>query len=158
MSIQINTSAQRVNRYSDFSLEFSLTKDGVAYTPASFIMVFYVDEWDDCSSRYVASQIDRNPINCYVRGGNIVVYFDSPNFNIGQLKCRFVDMVSNSNFSDGTLDTCTPIFLPVEIVAGAGDTNSVVLGYGSAYFGENHDLVLEGPASPSFGTDNDLTI
>ena len=84
--------------------------------------------------------------------------FDHPGFNLGQLKCRVLDMVDNDNFTDGTLDTCTPITLPVEIVAGAGNTDSVVLGYGAVYFGDNHDLVFEGASAPQFGDNNNLEI
>ena len=158
MNIQINTSSRQVNRYSDFRLTISLTKNGETYVPAAFMMVFYVDSWDDCASRYVASRIDGVNTNCEISGSYIIVNFDHPGFNLGQLKCRVLDMVENAAFSDGTLDTCTPITLPVEIVAGAGNTDNVVLGYGDAYFGDNHDLVLEGAASPSFGNDNNLEI
>jgi hypothetical protein len=48
--------------------------------------------------------------------------------------------------------------LPVEIVAGAGDTDNVVLDYSDVYFGDNHDLVLEGAAAPAFGDNNNLEI
>lgn len=157
MNIEINTSSHRINRYSDFKLTMSLTKDGEAYVPAAFLMVFYVDTWEDCESRYSASLIGGEYTNCEVNGDAITVYFDSPKFNLGQLKCRVLDMVDNANFADGTLDTCTPITLPVEIVAGAGDTDNVVLGYGAVYFGDNHDVVFEG-ASLSFGDNNDLEI
>jgi hypothetical protein len=46
----------------------------------------------------------------------------------------------------------------VEIVAGAGDTDNIVLGYGAVYFGDNHDLVFEGASAPQFGNDNNLEI
>jgi hypothetical protein len=157
MNIEINTSSHRINRYSDFKLTMSLTKDGEAYVPAAFLMVFYVDTWEDCENRYSASLIGGEYTNCEVNGDAITVYFDSPKFNLGQLKCRVLDMVDNDNFADGTLDTCTPITLPVEIVAGAGNTDNVVLGYGAVYFGDNHDVVFEG-ASLSFGDNNDLEI
>lgn len=157
MNININTSNRQVNRYSDFSLELSLTKNGEAYVPASFLMAFYVDNWD-CENHYTASLIDGVYTHCSVHDTTIRVFFDSPGFNLGTLKCRVLDMVDNANFTDGTLDTCTPITLPVEIVAGAGNTDSVVLGYGDAYFGDNHDLVLEGASAPSFGDNNDLEI
>lgn len=158
MSITINTSSHTVNRYSDFQLTMTLLKDDVTYVPAAFLMVFYVDNWDDCCSRYTASYINGAYTNCAVSGTTITVYFNAPGFNLGTLKCRFVDIVDNSAFVDGTLDTCTPITLPVEIVAGAGDTDNIVLGYGAAYFGDNHDLVLEGASAPSFGDNNDLQI
>ena len=77
---------------------------------------------------------------------------------MGTLKCRVVDMVTDADFTDGTLDTCTPITLPVEIVAGAGNTDAVVLGYGAVYFGDDHDLVFEGASAPQFGNDNNLEI
>lgn len=155
--MQINTSSRQVNRYSDFRLTMSLTKNGEPYTPASFVMVFYVDDWADCSSRYAASCLGGVLTNCEINGSTITIFFDHPSFNLGQLKCRVVDMVDDADFSDGTLDTCTPITLPVEIVAGAGNTDNVVLGYGAVYFGDNHDLVFEG-ASASFGENNDLEI
>lgn len=162
MSITINTSdrglSYKVNRYSDFSLEMSLTKNGDTYEPQSFMLVFYVDTWDDCCGRYTASRINGECTNCSVQGAVIRVFFNSPGFNLGQLKCRVVDMVDDANFADGSLDTCTPMTLPVEIVAGPGDTDSIVLGYGAAYFGDNHDLVLEGASAPSFGDNNDLEI
>lgn len=158
MSITINTTGNRVNRYSDFKLTMSLTKNGEAYTPTSFLMVFYVDNWDDCAGHYTASCIGGEFNNCAINGNNITVFFNAPGFNLGQLKCRVLDKVDDSSFSDGTLDTCTPITLPVEIVAGAGETDNVVLDYGNAYFGNNHDLVLEGAASPSFGDNNNLII
>lgn len=158
MNITINTTGRTVNRYSDFKLKMSLTKNGETYIPASFKVVFYVDNWDDCSGHYTASCIDGVFTNCEISGTAIGIFFNSPGFNLGQLKCRFLDMVDDADFSDGSLDTCTPITLPVEIVAGAGDTDSIVLGYGEAYFGNNHDLVLEGPASPAFGPNNNLTI
>lgn len=82
MRIQINTSSHRVNRYSDFTLTFSLTKNGDPYVPQSFIMVFYVDTWDDCCGRYTASCIDGVYNNCSVSGTTITVYFDSPTFNL----------------------------------------------------------------------------
>jgi hypothetical protein len=66
-------------------------------------------------------------------------------------------MVDDSAFGDGTLDTCTPITLPVEIVAGAGDTDCVALDYAEVYFGDDHDMVIEG-ASPSYGNNNNLDI
>lgn len=158
MSIQINTIGRRVNRYSDFKLTLSLTKNGETYVPAAFVMVFYVDSWDDCAGRFTASFIDGVLTNCDVSGTSITIIFNAPKFNIGILKCRVLDIVVDDDFSDGTLDTCTPITLPVEIVAGAGDTDNVVLDYGEAYFGDNHDLVLEGAASPSFGDNNNLEI
>ena len=157
MSIQIVTTDMQVNRYSDFKLTMSLTKNGESYIPASFMIVFYVDSWDDCEGRYVASHINGEYNNCVVSGTTIHVYFDSPGFNLGQLKCRVLDMVENDNFTDGTLDTCTPITLPVEIVAGPGNTDNVVLGFGRVFFDE-HDLVLEGAAAPSFGNENNLEI
>lgn len=157
MRIQINTSSHRVNRYSDFTLTFSLTKNGDPYVPQSFIMVFYVDTWDDCCGRYTASCIDGVYNNCSVSGTTITVYFDAPTFNLGALKCRVIDMVDDSAFGDGTLDTCTPITLPVEIVAGAGDTDCVVLDYAEVYFGDDHDMVIEG-TSPSYGNNNNLDI
>jgi len=130
MDIQTNTAGRKVNRYSDFSVSMSFTKDGVEYMPDSFILVFYVDNLDDCSSRYVASYINGEAVNCKVptSGSAITVFFNQPGFNIGLLKCRVFDIVDDSDFSDGTLDTCTPITLPVEIVAGAGDTDSMELG------------------------------
>lgn len=161
MSITINLpnmSSYSVNRYSDFTLEFSLTKNGEAYEPQAFRIVFYVEDWSDCTSRYTASYIDGVATNCSVHGAVIRVYFNAPGFALGQLKCRFLDMADDANFADGTLDTCTPIAMPVEIVAGAGDTDTIVLGYGAAYFGDNHDLVLEGPSAPSFGDNNNLEI
>lgn len=161
MSIEINTNrdtAFKVNRYSDFSLEFSLMKDGEAYTPEAFKVVFYVDDWADCTSRYVASYIGGEAVNCNVHGAVIRVFFNAPGFNLGRLKCRFMDMSDDTNFADGTLDTCTPMTMPVEIVAGAGDTDTIVLGYGDTYYGDDHDLVLEGGSSPSYGNDNDLEI
>lgn len=159
MGIQINTnsSGRRVNRNSDFKLTFSLLKDGVVYVPASFVMVFYADTWDDCMGRYTASLIDGVYTSCAVEGDMITIFFNSPRFNLGQLKCRVYDIVEDIEFSDGTLDTCTPIFLPVEIVAGAGDTDNVVLDYGEAYFGDDHNLVLEGDTG-SFGDNNNLEI
>ena len=157
MSIEINTSNHRVNRYSDFRLQLSLTKDGEAYVPAAFTMVFYVDNWDDCSSHYTASFINGVSSNCEISGTTISIFFNSPGFNLGQLKCRVLDMVDDADFSDGTLDTCTPITLPVEIVAGPGNTDNVVLGYGAVYFGDNHNVVFEG-ASVSFGDNNDIEI
>jgi hypothetical protein len=158
MSIQINTTGRRVNRYSDFKLVMSLTKNGAAYVPQAFMMVFYVDSWDDCQGRYTASCINGELTHCEIDGTTISVFFDAPGLNLGQLKCRVLDMVDDTSFTDGTLDTCTPIALPVEIVAGAGDADTIVLGYGDAYFGNNHDLVLEGSASPSFGENNNLEI
>jgi hypothetical protein len=157
MGIQIHTSNHSVNRFSDFRLDFSLTKGGVAYVPTAFVMAFYVDQWD-CDEHYIAKCVDGEYTNCAVNGSTISVFFNSPGFSLGMLKCRVLDAVDDSDFSDGTLDTCTPIDLPVEIVAGAGDTDAVVLDYGTAYFGDDHDLILEGPASPSFGKDNDLLI
>lgn len=148
----------RVNRYSDFQLEFSLMKDDEAYVPTAFKAVFYVEDWNDCCSRYTASCIDGVCTNCSVHGTVIRVFFNAPGFNLGQLKCRFVDMADDPNFSDGTLDTCTPMTMPVEIVAGPGDTDTIILGYGESYFGDDHDLVLEGASSPSFGDDNSLEI
>lgn len=160
MSITINSSAPAftVNRYSDFKLVLSVLKDGEAYVPESFMMVFYVDTWDDCAGRYTASRIDGVCTHCEVDNTTISIFFDAPGFNLGTLKCRLVDMVENANYDDGTLDTCTPITLPVEIVAGAGNTDTIVLGYGEAYFGDNHDLVFDGPSTPSFGTDNNLEL
>lgn len=158
MSITINTPGFSVNRYSDFKLVMSLLKDGEAYVPESFMMVFYVETWDDCAGRYTASRINGVCTNCSADSTTISVYFNSPAFCLGQLKCRFLDMAENENFADGTLDTCTPFTLPVHIVTGAGDTDSVVLGYGEAYFGYNHDLVFDGPSTPSFGTDNNLEL
>lgn len=158
MSIEINTSTHRINRYSDFRLDFSLTKDGAAYVPTEFVIVFYVDSWDDCEGRYAAFCKNGVFTNCAVNGDTISVFFNAPGFSLGQLKCRVLDIVADSDFSDGTLDTCTPISLPVEIVAGAGDTDTVVLGYGAVYFGDNHDLVFEGAAAPSFGNNNDIVI
>lgn len=157
MRIQINTSSHRVNRYSDFTLTFSLTKNGDPYVPQSFKIVFYADTWDDCCGRYTASCIDGVYNNCSVSGTTITVYFDSPSFNLGSLKCRVIDMVDDAAFGDGTLDTCTPITLPVEIVAGAGDTDCVVLDYAEVYFGDDHDMVIEG-TSPSYGNNNNLDI
>lgn len=157
MSIEINTSSHQVNRYSDFRLQLSLIKDGEAYAPASFLMVFYVDNWDDCTSHYQASCINGVCSNCEISGTAITIFFNSPGFNLGQLKCRVVDMVVDTDFSDGTLDTCTPITLPVEIVAGPGNTDNVVLGYGAVYFGDNHNVVFEG-ASVQFGDNNDIEI
>lgn len=158
MSIEINTTGRRVNRYSDFKLTISLTKNGGAYTPAAFMMVFYVDDWSDCAGRYTASCINGVYNSCEVSGNTITIFFNAPGFNLGLLKCRVLDKVDDASFSDGTLDTCTPITLPVEIVAGAGDTDSIVLDYGDAFFGNNHDLVLAGAASPAFGNDNNLII
>lgn len=158
MSIEINTSSHRINRYSDFRLTLSLTKNGDAYVPTSFMMVFYVDDWTDCVVRYTASCLNGEYNNCSVSGTAITVYFNAPGFNLGQLKCRVVDIVEDADFSDGTLDTCTPISLPVEIVAGAGNTDNIVLNYGNAYFGDNHDLVLEGASAPAFGDNNNLEI
>lgn len=157
MSIQIQTTKRSVNRYSDFRLTMSLTKNGEAYAPTAFMMVFYVDNWDDCAGHYTASCIDGVLTHCEISGTSITVFFDSPHFNLGQLKCRVLDMVDDASFSDGTLDTCTPITLPVDIVAGAGDTDSVELGYSDVYFGDNNDLVFEG-AGVSFGDDNNLEI
>ena len=157
MNIQINTSSRQVNRYSDFRLTMSLKKNGESYTPSSFVMVFYVDDWNDCASRYAASCLGGVLTNCEITGSNITVFFDHPGFNLGQLKCRVLDMVDDAAFTDGTLDTCTPITLPVEIVAGAGNTDNVVLGYGAVYFGNDHDVVFEG-SSVSFGDDNNLEI
>lgn len=157
MSIEINTTGRRVNRHSDFKLTMGLTKNGEAYVPQSFMMVFYADSWDDCCARYTASRINGELNNCEVNGNTITIFFDHPGFNLGTLKCRVLDMVSDADFSDGTLDTCTPITLPVEIVAGAGNTDNIVLGYGAVYFGDNHDLVFEG-GSASFGENNDLEI
>lgn len=158
MNIQINTPGFSVNRYSDFKLVMSLLKDEVAYIPDSFMAVFYVDNWNDCEGRYMASRINGVCTNCSADNTTISVYFNSPGFSLGRLKCRFIDMADNEDFADGTLDTCTPITLPVDIVAGAGDTDSVILGYGEAYFGENHDLVFDGPSTPSFGEDNNLEL
>lgn len=157
MSVQINTSDRTVNRYSDFRLSMSLVKNGESYVPASFMMVFYADSWDDCAGHYVASRIGGELTNCEINGSIITIFFDHPGFNLGQLKCRVLDMVDDTDFTDGTLDTCTPITLPVEIVAGAGNTDNVVLGYGAVYFGIDHDVVFEG-ASVSFGDDNNLEI
>lgn len=157
MSVQINTSDRTVNRYSDFRLTMSLAKNGESYVPASFMMVFYVDSWDDCAGHYVASRIGGELNNCEINDSTITIFFDHPGFNLGQLKCRVLDMVDDTDFTDGTLDTCTPITLPVEIVAGAGNTDNVVLGYGAVYFGNEHDVVFEG-ASVSFGDDNNLEI
>lgn len=163
MSIEINTQDYRVNRYSDFELVMSLLKDGTAYVPTQFVAVFYADNWNDCCGRYTASLINGKCTNCAVSGNSIRVFIDSPRFNLGQLKCKFLDMVDAESFSDGTLDVCTPFDLPVEIVAGAGNTGIVVLGGCVAYFGENHDLVIESTSStvsssPSFGDNNDLSI
>lgn len=161
MDIQINIPRDltyRVNRYSDFQLEMSFTKNGETYEPQSFIMVFYVENWDDCGSRFTASYINGECTNCSVHGAVIRVFFNSPGFNLGQLKCRVMDMAANDNFADGSLDTCTPITLPVEIIVGPGDTDSIVLGYGAAYFGDDHDLVLEGASAPSYGDNHDLEI
>jgi hypothetical protein len=158
MSIEIITPRHSVNRYSDFQLQLQLLKDGEPYVPTSFKMVFYADSLDDCTSRYTVSRINGMNSNCFVSGNTISVFFNAPGFNLGQLKCRVLDIVENDDFSDGTLDTCTPITLPVEIVAGAGDTDSVVLDYGTAYFGDNHDLVIEGASAPSFGDNNNLEI
>ena len=157
MSVQINTADRSVNRYSDFRLSMSLVKNGESYVPASFMMVFYADSWDDCAGHYVASRIGGELTNCEINGSIITIFFDHPGFNLGQLKCRVLDMVDDTDFIDGTLDTCTPITLPVEIVAGAGNTDNVVLGYGAVYFGNEHDVVFEG-ASVSFGDDNNLEI
>lgn len=157
MSIEIITPGFRVNRHSDFKLTMSLLKDGEAYVPASFMVAFYVEDWD-CDSSYIASRINGVCTNCAADSTTISVFFDHPEFNLGQLNCRFIDMAENANFADGTLDTCTPITLPVEIVVGAGDTDTVVLGYGEAYFGNNHDLVFDGPSTPSFGDDNNLEL
>lgn len=158
MSIEINTSSHRINRYSDFKITMSLIKNGDAYVPTSFMMVFYVDDWTDCAGRYTASCLNGEYNNCSVSGTSITVYFNAPGFNLGQLKCRVLDIVEDADFSDGTLDTCTPISLPVEIVAGAGNTDNIVLNYGNAYFGDNHDLVLEGASAPAFGDNNNLEI
>lgn len=157
MSITINTTGRTVNRYSDFKLTMSLNKNGEAYVPTSFLMVFYVDSWDDCEGHYMASCINGELTHCEIDGVTITIFFNSPGFNLGTLKCRVLDKVDDSDFSDGTLDTCTPITLPVEIVAGAGDTDNVVLGFGEVYFGDDNDLVFEG-ASASFGDDNNLQI
>lgn len=160
MSIQINSSIinYRVNRYSDFQLQFSLLKDGVAYVPTQFIMAFYIDEWSGCEDAYVASLIGGVYTNCSVSGNIISVYFNSPGFELGQLKCRVVDMVDNASFTDGTLDTCVPTSFDVFIVASAGDTDNVVLGYGEAYYGDDHDLVFIGAMTPSYGGNNSLII
>lgn len=159
MDIQINTnpSGRRVNRYSDFRLDFSLLKNGEAYVPDSFIITFYVDDWNDCCSRYTVSLLEGVYTDCAVNGTVISAFFNSPRFNLGQLKCRVYDIVADSDFTDGTLDTCTPVFLPVQIVAGAGDTDTVVLDYGEAYFGNSHDLVIDGD-SGTFGDNNNLDI
>lgn len=159
MDIITSISGQKVNRYSDFRLTMSFIKDDSSYMPDAFILVFYVDNWDDCAQRYVASYINDEATNCKVSTGesSITVFFNSPGFPIGQLKCRVLDIVGDTDFSDGTLDTCTPITLPVEIVAGAGDTDSIALGYGATYFGDNHDLVFEG-IGVSIGDDNNLII
>ena len=111
MRIQINTSSHRVNRYSDFTLTFSLTKNGEPYVPQSFKIVFYADTWDDCCGRYTASCIDGVYNNCSVSGTTITVYFDSPSFNLGALKCRVIDMVDDSAFGDGTLDTSDALLI-----------------------------------------------
>ena len=126
MDLTINTNRQSVNRHSDFTLRMSLLKDGEPYTPTSFIMAFYVDEWD-CETVYTASLIGGEFINCSISGDVISVYFDHPHFPLGTLKCRVVDKVRDINFKDGTFDTVTPITLPVEIVTGGG-TDSVDVG------------------------------
>ena len=94
--------------------------------PASFVMAFYVDEWS-CEDAYVASRLDGQTTNCEISGSVISVYFNSPGFTCGQLKCRVYDSVDNADFTDGTLDTCTPLTLPVEIVATAGDSEVISL-------------------------------
>ena len=157
MSIQIQTNKRSVNRYSDFKLVMSLAKNGEAYAPTAFIMVFYVDSWDDCTGHYTASCIGGVLTHCEISGTSITVFFDSPRFNLGQLKCRVLDMVEDASFDDGTLDTCTPIALPVDIVAGAGNTDTVELGYSDVYFGDDNDLMFEG-SGVSFGDDNNLEI
>jgi len=157
MSIQIQTNKRSVNRYSDFKLTMSLAKNGEAYVPTAFMMVFYVDNWDDCAGHYTASCIDGVLTHCEISGTSITVFFDSPRFNLGQLKCRVLDMVEDDSFDDGTLDTCTPIALPVDIVAGAGNTDTVELGYSDVYFGDDNDLMFEG-SGVSFGDDNNLEI
>jgi len=126
MDLTINTNRQSVNRHSDFALRMSLLKDGEPYTPTSFVMAFYVDEWD-CETVYTASLIGGEFINCSISGDVISVYFDHPHFPLGTLKCRVVDKVRDINFKDGTFDTVTPITLPVEIVTGGG-TDSVDVG------------------------------
>lgn len=158
MDILTNTSHFSVNRYSDFQLEFELVKDGAPYIPDGFVMVFYTEEWDDCEGHYMASFIGGECVNCSVNGTTIRVFFNSPGFSLGTLKCRILDKAENLSFDDGTLDTCIPMTMPVEIVAGQGDSDTIVLGYGAAYFGDNHDLVLEGASSPAFGNDNNLEI
>jgi len=94
--------------------------------PASFVMAFYVDEWS-CEDAYVASRLDGQTTNCEISGSVISVYFNSPGFTCGQLKCRVIDSVDNAAFTDGTLDTCTPLTLPIEIVATAGDSEVITL-------------------------------
>ena len=126
MSVQIITSRHTVNRLSDFQLDMVLEKDGVLYMPASFVMAFYVDEWS-CEDAYVASRLDGQTTNCEISGSIISVYFNSPGFTCGQLKCRVIDSVDNAAVTDGTLDTCTPLTLPVEIVATAGDSEVISL-------------------------------
>ena len=98
MSIEINTSSHRINRYSDFRLTLSLTKNGDAYVPTSFMMVFYVDDWTDCTGRYTASCLNGEYNNCSVSGTAITVYFNAPGFNLGQLKCRVLDIVEDADF------------------------------------------------------------
>jgi len=126
MSLQIITSRHTVNRHSDFQLDMTLAKDGEMYVPGSIVMAFYVDQWS-CDGAYIASIIDGVCTNCAVHGSFISVFFNAPGFECGQLKCRVVDMVDNAGFSDGTLDTVTPMSLPVNIVAGAGDKNVISL-------------------------------
>ena len=126
MSVQIITSRHTVNRLSDFQVDMVLEKDGVLYMPASFVMAFYVGEWS-CEDAYVASRLDGQTTNCEISGSVISVYFNSPGFPLGQLKCRVFDSVDNAAFTDGTLDTCTPLTLPIEIVATAGDSEVISL-------------------------------
>ena len=128
MSITINTQRYQVNRHSDFELSMSVLKDGEAYAPSQFVMVFYIDDWDDCETMYKASLINGEFKNCSLNGNTITVYFDSPRFDLGTLKCRFYDKVINSSFADGSFDTCTPIVLPIDIVAGAGNMHNIDVG------------------------------
>jgi len=157
MSTTITTDEFTVNRFSDFSLSLSLTKDGESYAPESFKFAFYTDKWTGCDDCYIASCIDGEYTNCSVDGTTITIYFDSPGFNLGDLKCRFVDLEENENFTDGYLGTCTPITLPIEVVVGAGDTDTIELGYSTLYFGDDNDLVIEG-SNATYGDDNDLEI
>ena len=104
MSITINTTGRTVNRYSDFRLTMSLNKNGEAYVPTSFLMVFYVDSWDDCDGHYMASCINGELTHCEIDGVTITIFFNSPGFNLGTLKCRVLDKVDDSDFADGTLE------------------------------------------------------